>query len=88
MKNMAALVCCLLAMLLVQQISCGPVPSRIDQSGPEDGAVGILKRTARMTPLWRVMGSKPYGAYCQNHVECSTGICKGGHCTYSQPIKS
>ena len=65
------------------QISCGPVPSRIGQSGPEDGAIGVLKRTARMTPLWRVMGSKPFGAYCQNHVECSTGICKWGTHTHT-----
>nr|AIZ00779.1 liver-expressed antimicrobial peptide 2B precursor [Plecoglossus altivelis] len=87
MKNLAVLSCCLLAVLLLQQISCGPVPSRTGgQSDLEDR--GVLKRSARMTPLWRVMGNKPFGAYCQDHVECSTGICKGGHCIYSQPIKS
>ncbi|KPP62747.1 hypothetical protein Z043_119048, partial [Scleropages formosus] len=37
---------------------------------------GLLRRIARMTPLWRIMGSKPHGAYCQDNYECSTGICR------------
>lgn len=31
-----------------------------------------------MSPLWRIMNSKPFGAYCQNNYECSTGLCRCG----------
>ncbi|CAL1589881.1 unnamed protein product [Knipowitschia caucasica] len=38
------------------------------------------RRTARMSPLWRINNSKPFGAYCQNGYECLSGICRGGFC--------
>ncbi|KAG7233824.1 hypothetical protein INR49_006541 [Caranx melampygus] len=50
-----------------------------DQSpaGPKgEVSVHTQRRIARMTPLWRIMNSKPFGAYCQNNYECSTGICR------------
>uniref|UniRef100_A0A4W5LP42 Uncharacterized protein n=1 Tax=Hucho hucho TaxID=62062 RepID=A0A4W5LP42_9TELE len=61
------------------QASASPVPS-VDVP-PSSGHLQpegqrALKRMARMTPLWRTMGTKPYGAYCQNNYECSTGICR------------
>lgn len=29
-----------------------------------------------MSPLWRIMGFKPYGAYCHDNIECTTGLCR------------
>ncbi|KAJ8007851.1 hypothetical protein DPEC_G00098480 [Dallia pectoralis] len=65
------------------QVSTGPIPSvdvqlRSDRLGSEGQKV--LKRISRMTPLWRIMGTKPYGAYCHNNYECSTGICSNWVC--------
>ncbi|KAL0969969.1 hypothetical protein UPYG_G00235400 [Umbra pygmaea] len=82
---------CLVFLVLLQQVSASPSSSvdvqpisiRIRKEGQR-----ILKRIARMTPLWRIMGTKPHGAYCHNNYECSTGICRGGHCVFIQPIKS
>ncbi|XP_024259254.1 liver-expressed antimicrobial peptide 2-like [Oncorhynchus nerka] len=81
----------LVFLVLGPQASASPVPS-VDVP-PSSGHLQpegqrALKRMARMTPLWRTMGTKPYGAYCLNNYECSTGICRGGHCMFSQPIKS
>ena len=36
----------------------------------------VLRRVARMSPLWRLMNSKPLGAYCHSNYECSTGLCR------------
>ncbi|XP_061769471.1 liver-expressed antimicrobial peptide 2 [Nerophis ophidion] len=65
---------CLLLLVLTQQVCSGVVQS------PEHTA----KRLARMSPLWRIMNSKPFGAYCQNNYECSTGLCRAGHCSTNQ----
>ncbi|KAG7464734.1 hypothetical protein MATL_G00168740 [Megalops atlanticus] len=78
---------CLVVLVLVQQVSTSPVPKQDDPSTHLQSR-GLLRRVARMTPLWRIMGSKPHGAYCQNNYECSTGICRGGHCSFNQPMKS
>ncbi|XP_035263831.1 liver-expressed antimicrobial peptide 2 [Anguilla anguilla] len=81
----ATAACGLVLLVLIHQVCSHPVPDSVPthlQSG------GLLRRIARMTPLWRIMGSKPHGAYCKNNYECSTGICSGGHCSFSQPIKS
>uniref|UniRef100_A0A672T571 Liver-expressed antimicrobial peptide 2-like n=1 Tax=Sinocyclocheilus grahami TaxID=75366 RepID=A0A672T571_SINGR len=69
-------------------VTCNPVPKSDTPSTSVQKVQMSLKRTARMTPLWRIMGTKPHGAYCQNNYECSTGICRKGHCSYSQPINS
>ncbi|XP_056607645.1 liver-expressed antimicrobial peptide 2 [Triplophysa dalaica] len=79
----------LVLLVLVQQVLCSPVPDKTDKPATSEKDVQrSLKRTARMTPLWRIMGTKPHAAYCQNNFECSTGMCRKGHCSYSQPINS
>ncbi|KAK1889683.1 Liver-expressed antimicrobial peptide 2 [Dissostichus eleginoides] len=70
----AAVALCIVLLMLTQQV-------RSEQS--PDVSVRSLRRTARMTPLWRIMSSKPYGAFCQNNYECSTGLCRAGHCSTS-----
>ncbi|XP_052009262.1 liver-expressed antimicrobial peptide 2 [Xyrauchen texanus] len=84
----AVLVWWLVFLVLVQQVTCSPVPQVDTPSNSVQEVQRLLKRTARMTPLWRIMGTKPHGAYCQNNYECSTGMCRRGHCSYSQPINS
>uniref|UniRef100_A0A3P9JPK7 Liver-expressed antimicrobial peptide 2 n=1 Tax=Oryzias latipes TaxID=8090 RepID=A0A3P9JPK7_ORYLA len=73
-----------------QQVCARPMASQA-QSGSEQRAdvnvqqpVPALRRSARMTPLWRIMSSKPSGAFCQNNFECSTGFCRAGHCATNQ----
>ncbi|KAM9836955.1 liver-expressed antimicrobial peptide 2 [Aulostomus maculatus] len=94
----SAVALCLVVLVLAQQVFAGPLGSQIrsgsDQSSDLRGTHSIktLKRTARMTPLWRIMNSKPFGAYCQNNYECSTGLCSAGHCSTgqrspSEPVK-
>ncbi|XP_040887812.1 liver-expressed antimicrobial peptide 2 [Toxotes jaculatrix] len=86
----AAVALCMVLLMLAQQVCAGPlasqVQSRSDQRADSRGehAVHTLRRIARMTPLWRIMNSKPFGAYCQNNYECSTGLCRAGHCSTSQ----
>ncbi|KAJ8282040.1 hypothetical protein COCON_G00045590 [Conger conger] len=75
----------LVLLVFIHQVCANPVQ---DSTSTHLQEGGLLKRIARMTPLWRIMGSKPHGAYCKNHHECSTGICSGGHCSFSMPIKS
>ncbi|KAI1898895.1 hypothetical protein AGOR_G00077110 [Albula goreensis] len=85
----AAAAWALVALVLIQQVYTSPVPGgQVDSTSTHLENGGLLKRVARMTPLWRIMGSKPFGAYCKNNYECSTGICRGGHCSFSQPIRS
>uniref|UniRef100_A0A3B3Q697 Liver-expressed antimicrobial peptide 2 n=1 Tax=Paramormyrops kingsleyae TaxID=1676925 RepID=A0A3B3Q697_9TELE len=76
-----------LLLLLLHQVSAGPLPPAENQH-VAPAAVALLRRFARMTPLWRIMGNKPHRAYCQNNYECSTGICWDGHCSFNQPVKS
>ncbi|XP_030636699.1 liver-expressed antimicrobial peptide 2 [Chanos chanos] len=80
--------CCLFMGLLIQQMASSPVSQLGGPSDAERGVQSSPKRVARMTPLWRIMGTKPFGAFCQNNYECSTGTCRKGHCSFSQPIKS
>ncbi|KAG9341655.1 hypothetical protein JZ751_018718 [Albula glossodonta] len=85
----AAAAWALVALVLIQQVYTSPVlGGQVDSTSTHLENGGLLKRVARMTPLWRIMGSKPFGAYCKNNYECSTGICRGGHCSFSQPIRS
>ncbi|KAK1797094.1 hypothetical protein P4O66_008483, partial [Electrophorus voltai] len=65
----------LLLMMLIQQVASSSDPELDASSGSVQGVERPLRRTARMTPLWRIMGTKPQGAYCLNNYECSTGIC-------------
>uniref|UniRef100_UPI0037E9C487 liver-expressed antimicrobial peptide 2 n=1 Tax=Semicossyphus pulcher TaxID=241346 RepID=UPI0037E9C487 len=74
-------------LVLAQQVCAGPLVQRVQPSSDltaDSNGVHILRRIARMTPLWRIMNSKPFGAYCQNNYECSTGLCRAGHCSNSQ----
>ncbi|CAN9509437.1 unnamed protein product [Ophioblennius macclurei] len=96
-KTAVAVALCFLFLMLIQQAHAGPVVQRVRPiSGFDDAnvkgehAVHALRRIARMTPLWRVMNSKPLGAYCQNNYECSTGLCRVGLCSTGhalQPVK-
>ncbi|XP_076829467.1 liver-expressed antimicrobial peptide 2 [Brachyhypopomus gauderio] len=79
---------CFVLMMLIQQVATSPVPDLDASSGSVQRVERSLRRTARMTPLWRIMGTKPQGAYCQNNYECSTGTCKKGHCSFSHPLQS
>ncbi|XP_012672762.2 liver-expressed antimicrobial peptide 2 [Clupea harengus] len=76
---------CLVTLLILQQVSAGPVPQ---PDVPAGSVQNVLKRVVRMTPLWRIMGTKPFGAYCQNNYECSTGTCRRGHCSFNQSVQS
>ncbi|XP_061566083.1 liver-expressed antimicrobial peptide 2 [Cololabis saira] len=85
-------VCILL--LIIAQVCAVPLASRVQSSSDqransrEEHPLGTLRRVARMTPLWRIMNSKPSGAFCQNHFECSTGLCRAGRCSTSQRSSS
>ncbi|KAL7875972.1 hypothetical protein AOLI_G00109350 [Acnodon oligacanthus] len=79
---------CLVLILLVQQVTSSPIPELGSSSDSLKAAQRSLRRSARMTPLWRIMGTKPQGAYCQNNLECSTSSCRDGHCTFRHPIQS
>uniref|UniRef100_A0A667Y5A9 Liver-expressed antimicrobial peptide 2 n=1 Tax=Myripristis murdjan TaxID=586833 RepID=A0A667Y5A9_9TELE len=83
-KRKAAAALCLVLLVLAQQVCAGPVAPldqvQSDSERPVDSlgarAAQAPRRTARMTPLWRLMNSKPFGAYCQYNYECSTGLCR------------
>ncbi|XP_056587554.1 liver-expressed antimicrobial peptide 2-like [Triplophysa dalaica] len=73
--------CMLLLFVVIFKVSSVPVvTSEIQTDLPKSR---ILHRIARMSPLWRIMGFKPYGAYCQDNIECSTGFCRNGHCCFN-----
>ncbi|KAM8881257.1 liver-expressed antimicrobial peptide 2 [Synchiropus picturatus] len=80
-QRWSAVAVTLMLFLLLQQVCPVPVDTEMKPHQTKDQ---ILRRTARMTPLWRIMNSKPYGAYCQNNYECSTGICRAGYCASNQ----
>ncbi|XP_070786058.1 liver-expressed antimicrobial peptide 2 [Enoplosus armatus] len=90
-QRKAAVALCIVLLMLAQQVYAGPlvppVQSSSDQKADSSG-VHALRRIARMTPLWRIMNSKPFGAYCQNNYECSTGLCRAGHCSTSHRAPS
>ncbi|XP_041821059.1 liver-expressed antimicrobial peptide 2 [Chelmon rostratus] len=90
-QRKVAVVLCVVLLVLAQQVCAGPVVPQV-RSGSDQGAdssgVRTLRRIARMTPLWRIMNSKPFGAYCQNNYECSTGLCRAGHCSTSHRAPS
>ncbi|XP_067405886.1 liver-expressed antimicrobial peptide 2 [Emydura macquarii macquarii] len=92
----ALLICIVLLLLSSWQGTSGPTGSRmlfgvmasqgspptVLRSGPAGGPA--LRRAARMTPFWRMVGSKPLGAYCRHGLECSTKMCRNGHCAPPQ----
>ncbi|KAI1902607.1 hypothetical protein AGOR_G00017670 [Albula goreensis] len=77
----------LVTLMFFNQVFCGSVVKPGDLSDALEEP-RPLKRAVRMTPLWRIMGSKPHGAYCQDNYECSTRICKDGHCSFSHVAHS
>ncbi|KAF1380837.1 hypothetical protein PFLUV_G00168150 [Perca fluviatilis] len=82
-QRKAAVALCIVLLMLAQQVCAGPLVPQVQSSADRkaDSSGQTLRRTARMTPLWRIMNSKPFGAYCQNNYECSTGLCRAGHCS-------
>ncbi|KAM6894982.1 liver-expressed antimicrobial peptide 2 [Lycodopsis pacificus] len=76
---------CIVLLMLAQQVCAGPLAPQVRSSADQEAEskAPALRRIARMTPLWRIMNSKPFGAYCQNNYECSTGLCRAGHCSTS-----
>ncbi|XP_023692965.2 liver-expressed antimicrobial peptide 2 [Paramormyrops kingsleyae] len=69
---------------------------QVSSSGRSDSAekpvhresTWLLRQAVRMTPLWRTLGSKPFGAFCRDSYECSTRICRNSHCGFHQPAMS
>uniref|UniRef100_A0A8C8ARI6 Liver-expressed antimicrobial peptide 2 n=1 Tax=Otus sunia TaxID=257818 RepID=A0A8C8ARI6_9STRI len=43
---------------------------------PRGAGVHVARRLPRMTPFWRMVGSRPLGAYCQHSLECVTRACR------------
>ncbi|XP_012730440.1 liver-expressed antimicrobial peptide 2 [Fundulus heteroclitus] len=86
----ALVVMCIAVILLAQEAQAGPLVPRVQSSSDQvrdlrgEPVEHMLKRVARMTPLWRIMSSKPSGAFCQNNFECATGLCREGRCSTSQ----
>nr|XP_055035888.1 liver-expressed antimicrobial peptide 2-like [Misgurnus anguillicaudatus] len=76
--------CLLLLFVLTFQVSSVPVVSTEVQTDLLQSH--IPHRIARMSPLWRIMAFKPYGAYCQDNIECTTGLCRNGHCSFNEPV--
>ncbi|XP_060790898.1 liver-expressed antimicrobial peptide 2-like [Neoarius graeffei] len=67
--------------------SSAPTLTSEDTSGIEQSDA-VLHRKARMTPLWRNLASKPHGAYCHDHIECLTRLCRNGFCSFDEPVHS
>ncbi|XP_034532541.1 liver-expressed antimicrobial peptide 2 [Notolabrus celidotus] len=85
-QRKAAVALCFVLVVLAQQVCAGPLVHQVQRA--DSTGVQTLRRVARMTPLWRIMNSKPFGAYCQNNYECSTGLCRAGRCSNSQRAPS
>uniref|UniRef100_A0A672UTV3 Liver-expressed antimicrobial peptide 2 n=1 Tax=Strigops habroptila TaxID=2489341 RepID=A0A672UTV3_STRHB len=44
---------------------------------PQGGTEGQAPpRLPRMTPFWRMVGSRPLGAHCRHSLECVTRACR------------
>nr|AWO14381.1 liver-expressed antimicrobial peptide 2B [Acipenser dabryanus] len=89
--NSRAIAVCIGVLMLSYQVCSSPIlkaDSSIVVDNPASLSLQALKRFTRMTPLWRNIGTKPHGAYCQHHHECSTKICREGHCSLNQNFKS
>nr|QQG62635.1 LEAP-2 precursor [Chanodichthys ilishaeformis] len=84
----ALLALCLVFLVIVQQVTCNPVPWSDTPSAEIVSVQTELKRSARMTPLWRIMLLFKPHALCQNNYACSTGLCRYGHCSALQTILS
>nr|XP_006632859.1 PREDICTED: liver-expressed antimicrobial peptide 2-like [Lepisosteus oculatus] len=76
----------LVVFLLIYQVSSSPVPE--GQPSSTGFSTKTLSRKARMTPLWRSIGIKPHGAYCKDSFECTTKVCREGHCSSYQHFQS
>ncbi|XP_059211260.1 liver-expressed antimicrobial peptide 2 [Centropristis striata] len=79
-QRKVAVALCVVLLMLTQQVCAAPLVQQVNSEVKADTSVHTARRIARMTPLWRIMNSKPLGAYCQNNYECSTGLCRAGHC--------
>ncbi|XP_048859870.1 liver-expressed antimicrobial peptide 2-like isoform X2 [Brienomyrus brachyistius] len=77
----------LLLILVIHQVSSSGRPDTGGQPAHRE-STWPLRRAVRMTPLWRTLGSKPLGAFCRDSYECSTRICRNGHCGFHQPAIS
>ncbi|XP_053334987.1 liver-expressed antimicrobial peptide 2-like [Clarias gariepinus] len=86
--NQTLTILCLLALLVsMHQASSAPTLMFQATSGVKQSDI-TLYRKARVTPLWRILASKPHGAYCNDHTECSTGLCRNGFCSFDVPVES
>ncbi|XP_053504945.1 liver-expressed antimicrobial peptide 2-like [Ictalurus furcatus] len=87
-NNQTMSILCLLALLFtMHQASSAPTLTSKGTSDIEQLDT-VLHRKARMTPLWRILASKPHGAYCHDHIECSTLLCRNGFCSFDEPVHS
>ncbi|XP_062867693.1 liver-expressed antimicrobial peptide 2-like isoform X2 [Trichomycterus rosablanca] len=85
-----ALIFCLLALIFTTQQAFS-APALILKETPDlqqSDRSTVLRRAARMSPLWRILASKPQGAYCHDHIECSTRLCRNGFCSFDVPVHS
>ncbi|XP_077088834.1 liver-expressed antimicrobial peptide 2 [Siphateles boraxobius] len=78
--------CTLILLVLMYQVSTVPLVTSEVRSDLQSSH--ILHRKIRMSPLWRIMGFKPYGAYCHDSIECTTGFCRNGHCSFNEAVHS
>ncbi|TRY75995.1 hypothetical protein DNTS_027789 [Danionella cerebrum] len=76
----------LILLVLMYQISAVPVVTPEVRSDLQKSQV--LNRKIRMSPLWRIMGFKPFGAYCHDNFECTTGLCRNGLCSFNEAVHS
>ncbi|XP_062867692.1 liver-expressed antimicrobial peptide 2-like isoform X1 [Trichomycterus rosablanca] len=94
-----ALIFCLLALIFTTQqaentdcqLKAFSAPALILKETPDlqqSDRSTVLRRAARMSPLWRILASKPQGAYCHDHIECSTRLCRNGFCSFDVPVHS
>ncbi|KAL0993904.1 hypothetical protein UPYG_G00115400 [Umbra pygmaea] len=79
--------CLLTVNILHQQVCASPIGS-LDSTLSLHQDVKVLERRVRMTPLWRLIGAKPTGANCGDHIECSTQNCRRGRCALSAVVHS
>ncbi|GCC24347.1 hypothetical protein chiPu_0002747 [Chiloscyllium punctatum] len=72
------MIVCITLLVFCSQLESKPIQNKVFLRS-------LLRRVSRNTPFWRmVSGNKPIKAFCHHNYECSTKICRDGHCTHSK----
>ncbi|XP_029852907.1 liver-expressed antimicrobial peptide 2 [Aquila chrysaetos chrysaetos] len=58
------------------------LPSSLQE--PRGSGGHAAPRLPRMTPFWRMVGSRPLGAHCRHSLECVTRACRARRCAPPQ----